>query len=150
MKTTHWTQVMVVLSLLMLVSCAKMTSLESQKIHTRSISISLPQKIKDLAGPWEYNDAAGQGIIMLNAEGKGDYEWQEGRIETHSLENGTWTGRWIQEENDREGGFTLTFSDDSSVAQGEWWYTRIGEDHDPHQARGTFMMSRPSAVQIQK
>ena len=123
----------IVLGLLMLTGCANVTSPESQEIRSRSITHSLPQHIEDLAGTWDYQDLAGQGIITLNAEGKGPYEWEGGRFETLSLENGTWTGVWIQEENDREGGFTLTFSNDSSVAHGEWWYTRIGKDLDPLQ-----------------
>jgi hypothetical protein len=84
----------------------------------------------------------------LNAEGKGAYEWEEGRFETLSLENRTWTGVWIQEGNDREGEFKLTFSDDSSVAEGKWWYTRIGNDKNPIQPGGTFRMSRSSTVHI--
>jgi hypothetical protein len=34
------------------------------------------------------------------------------------------------------------------VAQGEWWYTRIGKDHDPLQPGGTIRMARPSAIQL--
>ena len=103
-----------------------------------------------MAGSWEYKDAAGQGIITLNTEGNGVYEWEEGRFETLSLENRTWIGKWVQEGNDREGGFELTFSDDVSVAEGEWWYTRIGKDSDPLQPGGSFSMSRSSAVQISR
>jgi hypothetical protein len=139
---------MIVLSLLILASCAKMTPPESQEIHHRSMTLSIPQQFEDLAGTWEYKDAAGQGFITLNAEGQGEYAWEEGRFETLSLENGTWTGIWIQEGNDREGGFQLTFSDDASFAQGKWWYTRIEEDHDPLQPGGTFKMTRSSISQI--
>ena len=139
---------MIVLGLLMLASCGKMAPPESQEIHTRSITLSLPQQIEDLAGAWKYKDAAGEGIIMLNTEGKGAYEWEGGWFETLSLEKRTWTGVWAQEGNDREGGFTLTFSDDASVAHGEWWYTRIEKDNDPLQPGGTFKMSRSSTIQI--
>lgn len=148
MKTSHRNQMMIVLSLLMLAGCANITPPDSQEIHTRSITLSLPQHIEDLAGAWEYQDLAGQGIITLNAEGKGAYEWERGRFETLSLEKRTWTGAWTQEGNDREGGFTLTFSDDASVAHGEWWYTRIGKDNDPLQPGGTFKMSRSSAIKM--
>ncbi|MDH5427345.1 MAG: hypothetical protein OEZ57_04250 [Nitrospirota bacterium] len=146
----QWTRIMTVLSLLIWAGCANMTSPETSDIHSRSIPVSLPERIEDLAGAWKYKDAAGEGIILLNTEGNGAYEWEGGRFETLSLENGTWTGVWIQEGNDREGGFTLTFSDSSSVAEGEWWYTRIGKDADPLQPGGTFRMSRSSAVQVSK
>lgn len=89
-----------------------------------------------------------RGIITLNVEGKGDYQWEEGWFETPSLENRRWIGVWIQEGNDREGGFELTFSDDSSVAEGNWWYPRIGNDKDPLQPSGTFRMTRSSAIHI--
>jgi hypothetical protein len=149
MKSPHqWIGMMIAPSLLMLAGCANMTPPESHEIHTRSITLTIPQQIEDLAGAWEYKDAAGEGIIVLNAEGKGAYEWEEGRFETLSLENGMWTGVWTQEGNDREGKFKLTFSDDASVAQGEWWYTRIGKDHDPLQTGGMFRMSRSSSIQI--
>jgi hypothetical protein len=147
MQSFHLNQIMIVLSLLLL-GCAKMMPPEFQEIHPRSITPSLPQQIEDLAGAWEYKDAAGEGIITLNTEGNGAYGWEEGQFETRSLENRTWTGVWTQEGNDREGGFKLMFSDDSSSAQGEWWYTRIGKDNDPLQPGGTFSMSRSSAIQI--
>ena len=148
MKTSHRNQMMIVVSLLMLAGCANITPPETQEIHTRSITSSFPQQIEDLAGSWEYKDLAGQGIITLNAEGKGAYEWEGGQFETLSLEKRSWTGVWTQEGNDREGGFKITFSDDASVAHGEWWYTRIGKVHDPLQPGGTFRMSRSSAIQM--
>lgn len=109
---------------------------------------SIPQEIKDLAGQWKYVDNAGGNTIFLNAQGHGDYQWEEGRFETLSLENGTWIGVWSQKGNDREGGFRLRFSDCSSVAQGDWWYTRIGNDQDPPQPGGIFTMSRLPTFKI--
>ena len=53
--------------------------------------------------------------------GKGGYHWEEGRFEPPSLNEGHWTGVWVQEGNDFEEGFELTFSHDSPVAQGEGW-----------------------------
>jgi len=79
--------------------------------------------------------------------GKGGYHWEEGRLETLSLNEGHWKGIWVQKGNDREGGFELTFSNDSQVAQGEWWYTRIGNDRDLLLSGGTFRMARPSVNQ---
>lgn len=146
MKTAYWSQVLLVVGLFMPLGCSEVTPPISQEIHSRSIPSSLPQRIEDLAGSWEYKDAAGEGIITLNAEGKGIYEWEEGRFETLSLDNRTWTGLWVQKGNDREGGFKLTFTDEASTAQGEWWYTRIGEDSDPLQPGGTFRMSRRSST----
>jgi len=146
MKTSQCSQMIIVISLLMLTGCAEVSPPVSQKIHPRTTTFSIPQRIEDLAGPWEYKDDAGQGTINLNALGKGSYDWKEGRFETLSLKNGHWTGIWVQEGNDREGGFELRFSNDSPVAQGEWWYTRIGNNHDPHQPGGTFRMARPFAI----
>lgn len=148
MKISQWSKMILVMSLLMLVGCAEVSPPVSQEVHSRSATFSLPQRIEELAGSWEYKDDVGQGIITLNAEGKGAYEWEEGRFETLSLENQTWTGVWIQEGNDCEGSFELTFSDDSPVAQGDWWYTRIGKDKDPLQPGGTFSMARPSAIHL--
>ena len=145
----QWSQAVLVVVFIGLVGCAKVPPPVSQEIHSRPATFSLPQRVEDLAGPWDYKDAAaGQGTINLNAMGKGTYDWEEGRFETLSLNEGHWTGIWVQEGNDREGGFKLTFSDDSPVAQGEWWYTRIGKDHDPLQPGGTFRMARPSAIQL--
>ena len=147
MKTFQWIQMLMGMSLLLLVGCVERTPPVFQEIGARSPLFSLPQRIEDLAGPWEYQDAEAQGTMTLNAVGMGSYDWEEGRLETLSLENGIWTGKWIQEGNDREGGFKLTFSNDSPEAQGDWWYTRIGKDHDPFQPGGTFRMARPSTIQ---
>ena len=134
------------MSLVMLVGCTEVTPPVSQEIYSRSVNFSVPKKIEDLAGTWEYQDLAGQGTITLNVEGKGTYEWEEGQLETLSFEYRTWTGTWRQKGNDREGGFKLTFSEGSPVAQGEWWYTRIGNDQEPLQSGGSFKMSRSSPV----
>ena len=80
--------------------------------------------------------------------GKGVYDWAEGRFETLSLDEGHWTGIWIQEGNDREGDFELTFLSGSPVAQGEWWYTHIGNNHDRLPSVGTFWMAGPSAITL--
>ena len=146
MKRAVLKPMMVVLILLIFVGCVETTPHVSQESHSKTYA--QPQRIEDLAGSWEYKDLAGQGMITLNAEGKGAYDWEEGRFETLSLKNGKWTGVWIQEGNDRAGGFELTFSDDASIAQGEWWYTRIGKDRDPLEPGGTFRMLRSSVLQI--
>ena len=147
MKTSQWCPMMILWSLVMLGGCVEIMSPVPQERQGRSVTV-LPQHIEDLAGSWAYKDTAGEGIITLNAEGKGAYEWEEGLFETLSLRNGVWTGVWRQDGNDREGGFELIFSDDASVAQGKWWYTRIGKDKDPLQPGGPFRMIRSSTVQI--
>ena len=104
-----------------------------------------PQQLQDLAGIWEYADKTGSNTITLNEEGKGHYEWEDGWFETQELTNGVWKGKWMQAGNDREGGFELKWVDNSPVAQGRWWYTRIGQDHNPLEPGGTFTMQRISS-----
>ena len=72
MRTSQWGQTIMVMSLSILVGCAEVNQPVSQEIHSRSMKFSLPQRIEDLAGPWEYKDADGQGTMTLNALGKGD------------------------------------------------------------------------------
>lgn len=100
-----------------------------------------------LAGEWEYED----GVVVpitLDEQGNGTYPWKEGRFETVSLSDHTWNGRWIQEENDREGGFTVEFSRDFSKGEGRWWYTRIEANHKPTQPGGTFHLLRISSQTV--
>ena len=148
MKNIRWIQMILIGSLSIVVGCAEFIPPASQEIHSSPMISSPPREIKDLAGSWEYKDAAGEGIIMLDAKGHGAYEWEEGRLQTLSLKNGVWTGVWIQEGNDREGGFELTFSKDALVAEGKWWYTRIGKDTDPLEPGGPFKMIRSPTIKI--
>ncbi len=128
--------------------CAELSrKIPQEQRNLQEISV-MPQDITDLAGLWEYGDNTGSYAITLDVEGKGPYEWEAGRFETHSLKNRTWTGVWIQEGNDREGGFELMFSENADMAEGEWWYTRIGKDQDPLQPGGRFTMTRPSVIQL--
>ena len=61
-----------------------------------------------LAGEWDYIDSSGAVVpLILDEQGNGHYEWKEGHFETHRLVDHTWSGIWVQEENDREGGFTV-------------------------------------------
>ena len=94
-----------------------------------------------LAGEWEYEDGA-VVTLTLDEQGNGTYPWKEGRFETRSLVDRTWQGMWFQQENDREGGFSVQFSHDFSEGEGRWWYTRIGSDRAPAQKGGTFHLSR--------
>jgi hypothetical protein len=96
-----------------------------------------------LAGEWDYEEEA-VIVLTLDQEGNGSYPWKGGRFETHSLSDHTWQGRWIQQENDREGGFTVQLSPDYSNGEGRWWYTRIENDLSPRQKGGTFHLTKKS------
>jgi hypothetical protein len=99
-----------------------------------------------LAGEWEYIDGSGAAVrLTLDEQGNGHYDWKDGRFETRTLIDHTWDGLWFQEENDREGGFTVEFSPDFSEGEGQWWYSRIGTDTVPPQKGGTFHL-KSSAV----
>lgn len=130
------------------VGCAEFSHEIPQKQRNLQENSVMPQGITDLAGLWEYADKTGSYPITLNAEGKGTYEWKEGRFETISLQEGLWTGTWVQKENDREGGFELTFPENTATAEGEWWHTRIGKDHDPLEPGGHFTITRPSVTPL--
>lgn len=94
-----------------------------------------------LTGEWEYVDGAVVRLI-LDEQGNGRYEWKGGRFETQTLVGHTWHGMWSQDENDRDGGFTVEFSLDFSEGEGNWWYSRIGIDRAPTQKGGTFHLSK--------
>lgn len=98
-----------------------------------------------LAGEWEYEEGA-VVTLTLDEQGNGTYGWKDGRFETESLTDHTWQGRWIQRENDREGGFTVQLSPDYSNGEGRWWYTRIEGDLAPTQKGGTFSVTKKSSV----
>ncbi len=127
-----------------LTGCAEISRQEPGQTAFGSQPVSFPKQIQDLSGNWEYQDQAGEGDITLNADGVGKYDWKDGRFVTESFEEGVWKGKWIQKENDREGGFELRFSTDPHLATGKWWYTRIGEDQDPLEPGGEFSMKRIS------
>ena len=97
-----------------------------------------------LAGEWDYEEDA-VVTLTLDEQGNGTYPWKGGRFETHSLSDHTWQGRWIQQENDREGGFTVQLSPDFSRGEGRWWYTRIENDLAPRQKGGTFQLTKKSS-----
>jgi hypothetical protein len=98
-----------------------------------------------LAGEWDYEEDA-VVTLTLDEQGNGTYPWKGGRFETHSLSDHIWHGRWIQQENDREGGFTVQLSTDFSKGEGRWWYTRIENDLAPTQKGGTFQLTKKSSA----
>jgi hypothetical protein len=122
----------------------------TQPIEKRQLleQVTLPSGPSDdrriLAGEWEYEDAA-VVTLKLDERGNGAYAWKDGRFETTMLSGRTWHGLWSQQENDREGGFTVEFSPDFSEGEGSWWYTRIGQDRSPSQKGGTFHLTKRSA-----
>lgn len=132
---------------LLAINVAGCAGLPQEDASTDSvIGDSIPRSIEDLAGAWEYVDSNGTFTLTLNKEGHGTYEWKNGRIVTETLAKGVWTGKWYQTENDREGRFKLTFSPGSPIANGLWWYTRIGDDRAPLEPGGTFALRRLSPV----
>ena len=96
-----------------------------------------------LAGEWDYEEGA-VVTLTLDEQGNGTYAWKGGRFETHSLSDHTWDGKWIQTDNDREGGFSVNLSPDFSDGEGRWWYTRIADDFAPTQKGGTFHLTKKS------
>jgi len=94
-----------------------------------------------LAGEWEYIDDSGVAVrLTLDEQGNGHYDWKDGRFETRTLIDHTWSGRWVQEANGREGEFKVEFSPDFSEGEGQWWDTRIGTDTAPTQQGGKFRL----------
>lgn len=137
--------ILVVINVLGALGCAGLSH-QTPQSEVSSLNPSYPPRhLQELAGIWEYADETGSNTITLNEEGKGHYEWEGGWFETHELKDGVWRGIWLQIGNDREGGFELKWVDHSPVARGNWWYTRIGEDHDPLDPGGTFTMQRISS-----
>lgn len=119
-----------------------------QTVPTDSLPPSTASQPGDrhvLAGEWEYVDGAAVRLT-LDEQGNGRYDWKDGRFETHTLIGHTWHGMWFQEENDRDGGFTVEFSPDFSEGEGRWWHSRIGTDHAPTQKGGTFHLSKKTAL----
>lgn len=113
-----------------------------QTLRTTDGADQIPQTVEELAGAWEYVDSNGTFLLVLNEQGGGSYDWKGGRLETIELKDGVWKGKWYQAENDREGGFRLLFSADTPVAEGKWWYTRIGDDTHPLEPGGEFMLKQ--------
>lgn len=129
----------IILSMLWLHSgCAPVAKPSSEPVGPTSI---------DLSGDWEYEEAAVVQRLSLDTQGNGVYAWQNGRIITTGVADGRWTGQWMQEGNDREGGFEVTLSPDATEAEGTWWYTRIGsKTFAPHERVGAFHLKRLRSV----
>ena len=141
MSTVKWN---VVMSAVVLLSTAACTTPQGQgAIQPLVMPSGLQEDRRVLAGEWDYEEDA-VVTLTLDEQGNGSYPWKGGRFETHSLSDHVWQGRWIQQENDREGGFTVQLSPDFSDGEGLWWYTRIEEDRAPTQKGGTFRLTKKS------
>ena len=133
----------------LLLACALLAAACANPAVHRDVSMdSLPPSMASqpgdrhvLAGEWEYVNGA-VDRLTLDEEDNGNYNWKDGRFETHTLIGHTWHGKWFQKENDRDGGFTVEFSPDFSEGEGRWWYSRIETDHAPMQKGGTFHLSK--------
>ena len=104
-----------------------------------------PPDVRDpniLAGEWEYEEGGVVVSLVLDEQGNGEYAFKGGRFETGALWDHTWTGKWSQRENDREGGFEVTLAPDYSEGDGRWWYTRIERETNPGKPGGRFKVIR--------
>ena len=109
------------------------------------LRVADPNDVRDpqvLAGEWEYEEGGIVVSLILDHQGNGEYDFKGGRFETGALWDHTWTGKWTQRDNDREGGFEVMLAPDYSEGQGKWWYTRIEQDITPDKPGGRFKVIR--------
>ena len=101
----------------------------------------------DLGGEWEIQEEDKAYQAILNAQGNGSYDWQEGRFQTEKLVNRLWSGTWHQKGNDREGGFEVLLAEDEKTAEGVWWYSRVGTQKNipPREWGGSYKLKRLTA-----
>lgn len=144
MRRVNWNLATCLFMLFSAVACATPSSQESP-----GVPLIVPSGVQEdrrvLAGDWDYEEDA-VVTLTLDEQGNGTYPWKGGRFETQSLSDHTWQGRWIQQDNDREGGFTVHLSPDFSNGEGRWWYTRIEDNMAPTQKGGTFHLTKKSSA----
>jgi hypothetical protein len=144
MRHVNWNLATCVFMLFSAAACTTPSSHEQP-----GVPLIVPSGVQEdrrvLAGDWDYEEDA-VVTLTLDEQGNGTYAWKGGRFETQSLSDHIWQGRWIQQENDREGGFTVQLSPDFSDGDGRWWYTRIENDLSPTQKGGTFHVSKKSSA----
>ena len=142
----HYLNIMILLASVLLSSACAYRSVSIDSSPPPSKTSQTGERLV-LAGEWEFIDATGAVVLLtLDEQGNGRYEWNNGRFETHRLIDHTWSGKWFQEVNDRDGGFAIELSPDFSEGEGRWWYSRIGTDRAPTQKGGTFHLRSSSAV----
>jgi hypothetical protein len=97
-----------------------------------------------VSGTWEIQEEDKTYHAVLDASGNGSYTWQQGMLVTTRIANGDWEGTWHQAGNDREGGFEVRLSEDGMIANGKWWYTRVGSRRNipPRQWGGDYRLKR--------
>jgi hypothetical protein len=129
----------IVACILIIAACAHQPASIDPRPPVKDAQVGDHRVLGVLAGEWDYIDSSGAVVpLKLDAQGNGHYEWKDGHFETRKLVDHTWSGIWVQEENDREGGFKVEFSPDFSEGEGQWWYNRIGDDKAPSLKGGTF------------
>jgi hypothetical protein len=115
--------------------------------QTQSWPPPQPFEQTGLAGEWDVSDGSLEKTVVLDCHGSGRYDWQDGMVVTTDVRDGYWAGTWHQAGNDREGGFEVLLSPDRRLAEGHWWYSRIGDVYFARGERGgSFSMSRPIGV----
>jgi hypothetical protein len=145
LRQSNWNLVLATFMLLSAAACATSPSHEGIGEPPVSIPSGVQEDRSVLAGEWDYEEDA-VVTLTLDEQGNGTYPWKGGRFETHSLTDHTWQGRWIQRDNDREGGFIVQLSPDYSNGEGRWWYTRIESNLTPTQKGGTFHLTKKSSA----
>ncbi|MBY0249219.1 MAG: hypothetical protein K2Q17_16285 [Nitrospiraceae bacterium] len=107
---------------------------------------STSQETYDLSGEWEILEVEESRTYraMLDRQGNGPYTWQDGQFKTTSFVDRRWRGTWKQIGNDREGEFELVVSEDGTLANGIWWYGRVGTRHNipPREHGGSYVWKR--------
>lgn len=96
----------------------------------------------DLSGEWDIIEVEDDKRYKatFDRNGNGPYTQHGGRFTTSSITNRLWQGTWHQPGNDREGGFEVLLSEDSTQAKGIWWYSRVGAQKNipPREHGGTY------------
>lgn len=104
------------------------------------------QEAYDLSGEWEILEVEENRTYRatLDRQGNGPYTWQDGQFKTTSFVDRRWRGTWKQTGNDREGEFELVVSEDGTLANGIWWYGRVGTRNNipPREHGGSYMWKR--------
>lgn len=114
---------------------------QGQQQRQTASQLSMPI---DMGGEWEIQEEDKTYHAVLDSSGNGSYTWQHGTLLTTRIAERYWEGAWHQTGNDREGGFEVRLSEDGMTAQGQWWYTRVGNRGDipPRQWGGSYRWKR--------
>jgi hypothetical protein len=113
-------------------------------IHAAGGPMTTVSATVNLGGEWEIQEEDRSYKAILDAAGNGTYTWQGGKITTTGYADRRWQGTWLQNGNDREGGFEVLLSEDGTQAKGVWWYTRVGDKKNipPRQWGGPYTWKR--------